>query len=84
MPAYRITVEALDPTPGEEGFESLSFFAATGNNLFAEVKQLRDRLGCSALQATKVAIARGLLAEESAALHPSSSLVILTESGSES
>ena len=82
MPAhhYRITVDKLDAlNPGGEGLESLSFFASTGNNLFAEANQLRDRLGCSALQATRLAIARSLLAEESAALHPSSSFVILTE-----
>jgi hypothetical protein len=82
MPAhhYRITVDKLDDLNlGGEGLESLSFFASTGNNLFAEANQLRDRLGCSALHATRLAIARGLLAEESAVLHPSSSLVILTE-----
>jgi len=79
MPAhhYRITVDALNP--GGEGLESLSFFASTGNNLFVEANQLCDRLGCSALQATRLAIARGLFADESAAPHPSSSFVILTE-----
>jgi hypothetical protein len=74
---YRITVEALDP--GGEGTESVSFFASTGNNLFAEANQLRDRLDCSALQATKLAVARCLVAEEPAVLRPSSSVVIPVE-----
>jgi hypothetical protein len=78
MAAYRITVEALDPALGEGGLESLSFFASTGYDLFAEANQLRCRLDCSSCQATRLAIARCLLAEESAVPHPSSSLVIRT------
>jgi hypothetical protein len=82
MPAYRITVDkldALDPTTGEEGLESISFFASTPHDLFAEASQLRHRLGCSACMATRLAIARCLLAEESAVRRPSSSLVLPTE-----
>jgi hypothetical protein len=85
MPAhhYRITVDKLDKLdaldPGEEGLQSISFFASTPTNLFAEVNQLHDRLGCSALRATRLAIACCLLAEESAVPHPSPSLVIPTE-----
>jgi hypothetical protein len=79
MPAYRITVEALDPTPGEEGFESLSFFASTHSDIFAQANSLRNRLDCSASSATRLAIASCLLAEESAVLDPSASLVIPTK-----
>jgi hypothetical protein len=68
VPHYRITVDALDP--GGEGMESVSFFATTHSDLFAEAKQLRQRLCCSACTATKLAVARGLLAEQPAVQHP--------------
>jgi hypothetical protein len=74
---YRITVDVLDP--GGEGNESVSFFASTEKDLFAEANQLRCRLDCSSCQATRLAIASCLLAEESAVLDPSASLVIPTE-----
>jgi hypothetical protein len=74
---YRITVDKLDPfKPGEEGLESISFFASTQHDLFAEASELRHRLGCSACAATRLAIARCLLAEESAV---SSSVVLQSE-----
>jgi hypothetical protein len=82
VPAYRITLEkldALDPATGEEGLESISFFASTSHDLFAETSQLRHRLGCSACTATRLALARCLLAEEPAVLRPSSSLVLPAE-----
>ena len=75
MPAYRITVDALDdaldvdafdPATGEEGLQSLSFFASTSHDIFAEANQLRHRLDCSACTATRLAVARCLLVEESA------------------
>ena len=65
MPAYRITVEALDPTPGEEGFESLSFFASTSHDVFAAIGTLRDRFECSSCHATKLAVGLSLLNEAS-------------------
>lgn len=85
MPAhhYRITVDKLEPLDrfesGEGGLESISFFAATPNDLFAEAKQVRHRLGCSACRAAKLAVARGLLGEESAAQHSSSLVAIPSE-----
>jgi hypothetical protein len=69
MPAhhYRITADRLDTfNPGGEGLESLFFFASTGTDLFAEANQPRHRLDCSSCQATRLAMARCLLAEESA------------------
>jgi hypothetical protein len=81
MPAYhyRITVDMLEQPTGEEGLQSLSFFASTPHDLFAEASQLRHRLGCSACMAARFALARCLLAEESAVLRPSSSLVLPSE-----
>jgi hypothetical protein len=81
MPAYhyRITGDMLEQPTGEEGLQSLSFFASTPHDLFAEASQLRHRLGCSACIATRLATVRCLLAEESAVLRPSSSLVLPTE-----
>jgi hypothetical protein len=77
---YRITVDRLDPLkPGEGGLESVSFFATTSSDMLAAAKILRERLGCSACVATRLAIAQGLLAEESAVRDPFSSLVIPTE-----
>ena len=61
MPEYRITVDALER--GEGGLESISFFASTENDLFAEAKKLRHSLGCSACAATKLALGRGLIGE---------------------
>jgi hypothetical protein len=64
---YRITVDRLEAlNPGGEGLQSLSFFASTSHDIFAEANQLRHRLDCSACTATRLAIARCLLAEESA------------------
>jgi hypothetical protein len=64
---YRITIDTLDPLkPGEGGLESVSFFAATQSDLFAEASQLRDRLGCSAAQATKLAVGLSLIGERKA------------------
>lgn len=73
MPAYRITVEALgadaldvyalNPTTGEEGLESLSFFASTPHDIFAAVNTLRRRVECSACTAAKLAVAISLLSQ---------------------
>ena len=69
MPAYhyRITVDKLEPTAGEEGLESLSFFAATPHDILNAANSLRDRLDCSACHATKLAVGLGLISE---AMHP--------------
>jgi hypothetical protein len=64
MPAYRITVDALDPTTGEGGLESLSFFASTHNDILTAANSLRDRLNCSACHATKLAVGLSLLSDE--------------------
>ena len=37
---YRITVDALDPDPGGEGLQSLSFFASTPDDIFAAIDPL--------------------------------------------
>lgn len=67
MPHYRITVDKLDaPHPGEGGLESISFFAATQNDVFAEANQLRSSLGCSACAATKLALGLSLIGEKRA------------------
>jgi hypothetical protein len=60
---YRITVDALDPTPGEEGLQSLSFFASTHTDIFAAIGTLRERLECTACHATRLAIGLSLLSE---------------------
>ena len=60
---YRITVDALDPSRGEEGLQSLSFFASTHSDTFAAIASLRERLGCTACTATKLAVGLGLLSE---------------------
>lgn len=60
---YRITVDALDPDPGGEGLQSLSFFASTPDDIFAAIATLRERLQCTACQATKLAVGLGLLSE---------------------
>ncbi len=70
VPAYRITLEkldALDPVTGEEGLESVSFFASTSDDIFAAANNLRDRFNCSACHATKLAVGLGLLSEAIAA-----------------
>ena len=74
MPAYRITVEALDadaldPTTGEGGLESISFFASTSHDIFAVACTLRDRFDCSACHATRLAVGLSLL-NQAAALQP--------------
>jgi hypothetical protein len=60
---YRITVEKLDPATGEEGLESISFFASTSHDILAAANNLRDRLNCSACHATKLAVGLGLIRE---------------------
>jgi hypothetical protein len=60
---YRITVDALDPTPGEEGLQSLSFFTSTHTDIFAAVGTLRESLECTACHATRLAIGLSLLSE---------------------
>jgi hypothetical protein len=60
---YRITVDALDPSRGEEGLQSLSFFASTHGEVFAAVANLRERLECTACTATKLAVGLALLSE---------------------
>ena len=68
MPAYRITVDALDvdaldPATGEEGLQSLSFFASISDDIFATVSSLRTRGDLSACTAAKLAVAISLLSE---------------------
>jgi hypothetical protein len=59
---YRITVDKLDPLkPGEEGLESVSFFAATSSDILAAANNLRERAGYSASDAAKLALALSLL-----------------------
>jgi hypothetical protein len=63
---YRITVDkldALEPTTGEGGLESVSFFASTPDDILSAAKSLRARLECSACHATKLAVGLGLLSE---------------------
>jgi hypothetical protein len=60
---YRITVDALDPTPGGGGLQSLSFFASTHTDIFAATGTLRERLECTACHATRLAIGLSLLSE---------------------
>jgi len=60
---YRITVDALDPTPGEGGLQSLSFFASTHTDIFAATGTLRERLECTACHATRLAIGLSLLSD---------------------
>jgi uncharacterized protein DUF3861 len=60
---YRVTVDALDPSQGEEGLQSLSFFASTHNDIFAAIGILRARLEFSACAATKLAVGLGLVSE---------------------
>ena len=62
---YRITIDVLHPCGGE-GTESVSFFAAIDNDLFAEVDRLR-RQGNSAALALRLALGIGLLKEKSSA-----------------
>jgi hypothetical protein len=56
-------VDALDPSAGEEGLQSLSFFASTHGDIFAAAANLRERLECTACSATKLAVGLGLLSE---------------------
>ena len=60
---YRITVDKLEPTAGEGGLESLSFFASTSHDVFAAISTLRDRFDCSTCHATRLAIGLSLLSE---------------------
>jgi hypothetical protein len=70
---YRITVDVLHP--GGEGTESISFFASTPHDILVAARDLREHLGCTACMAIRFALARCLLAEESAAPRRSPSLV---------
>jgi uncharacterized protein DUF3861 len=68
VPAYRITVDALDvdtfdPVTGEEGLQSLSFFASTSHDILAAVSSLRTRGDLSACTAAKLGVAISLLSE---------------------
>ena len=66
---YRITIDkldkldALDPTAGEGGLESVSFFASTPDDILSTAKSLRARLECTACHATKLAVCLGLISE---------------------
>jgi hypothetical protein len=60
---YRITVDALEPSQGEEGLHSLSFFASTQADIFVVAATLRERLECTACHATKLAVGFNLLSE---------------------
>lgn len=60
---YCITVDALEPTTGEGGLESISFFASTSHDILTTVNSLRARLDCSACHATKLAVGLGLIHE---------------------
>jgi hypothetical protein len=76
---YRITVDkldALDPTTGEGGLESISFFASTHNDLLAAANSLRARLDCSACHATRLAVGLSLLSE---AMHAYRDPALFTE-----
>jgi hypothetical protein len=72
---YRITVDVLDP--GGEGNESVSFFASTEKDLFAEVDRLR-RQGRNAANAVRLAVGLSLL-NEASALQPALDSVIAIE-----
>lgn len=69
MPArlYRITVEELamldaqQQSAGEEGLQSLTFFASHDSDILATASALRERLDCSALNAAKLAIGLSLI-----------------------
>jgi hypothetical protein len=76
MPAYRITVDALDPTTGEGGLESLSFFASTPHDILTAANSLRTRLDCSACHATRLAVGLSLLSE---AMHAHRDPALFTE-----
>jgi hypothetical protein len=63
---YRITVDRLDvqqPTTGEGGLESLSFFASTLNDISAAIGTLRQGLDCSSCHAAKLAVGLSLIRE---------------------
>ena len=63
---YRITVDRLDvqqPSTGEGGLESLSFFASTLNDISAAIGTLRERLDCSSCHAAKLAVGLSLIRE---------------------
>jgi hypothetical protein len=73
---YRITVDVLNP--GGEETESVSFFASTEDDLFAEVDRLR-RQGHKAAHALTLAVGLSLL-KEASALQPAPASVIPIES----
>jgi hypothetical protein len=63
---YRITVDRLDgqqPSTGEGGLESVSFFASTLNDISAAIGTLRERLDCSSCHAAKLAVGLSLIRE---------------------
>jgi hypothetical protein len=60
---YRITVDMLGHGVGEEGLQSLSFFASTPDDILSAAKSLRTRLECSACYATKLTLGVSLINE---------------------
>jgi hypothetical protein len=66
---YRITVDKLEPPTGEEGLQSLSFFASAPHDILAAANSLRDRFNCSASHATKLAVGLSLISEVMHAHH---------------
>jgi hypothetical protein len=60
---YRITVDKLEPTTGEGGLESVSFFATTSSDIIDAAKTLRECLRCSASRATSLALGYSLIGE---------------------
>jgi hypothetical protein len=73
---YRITVDMLGHGVGEEGLQSISFFASTHNDILTAANSLRDRLNCSACHATKLAVGLSLLSE---AMHAHRDPALFTE-----
>ncbi len=72
---YRITVDKLDPhESGEGGLESVSFFAATSDDILAAANNLRECLGCSASRATSLALGYSLIGEPRALADPAEKL----------
>jgi hypothetical protein len=69
-------VDALDPTIGEGGLESLSFFASTPHDILTAANSLRTRLDCSACHATRLAVGLSLLSE---AMHAHRDPALFTE-----
>ena len=47
----------------KRSLQSLSFFATTNHDIFTATASLRERLECTACQATKLAVELGLVSE---------------------